>query len=77
MNKIILKSALGFLLVAAISSCTKNLDRLPTNDTTSEVVYSSFEGYQQAFAKVYGAFALTGNAGPAGNGDVQAIDEGT
>ena len=26
---------------------------------------------------MYGAFALTGNQGPAGNGDVQGIDEGT
>ena len=77
MNKLILKSALVLLLGAGISSCTKNLDRLPTNDITSEVVYSTFGGYQQAFAKVYGAFALTGNSGPAGNGDVQGIDEGT
>ena len=77
MNTFIKKSAWVILLGAAMFSCTKDLDRLPTNDTTSEVVYSTFEGYQQAFAKVYGAFALTGNNGPAGNGDVQGIDEGT
>ncbi|MEB0250154.1 RagB/SusD family nutrient uptake outer membrane protein, partial [Mucilaginibacter sp. 5B2] len=40
-------------------------------------VYTSAEGYKQVFAKVYGSFALTGNQGPAGNGDVQGIDEGT
>lgn len=34
-------------------------------------------GYKQAFAKVYASFALTGNNGPAGNGDIQGIDEGT
>ncbi|ANE52078.1 RagB/SusD family nutrient uptake outer membrane protein [Flavisolibacter tropicus] len=65
------------LCATVLSACTKNLDRLPTNDITSEVVYSTSAGYKQAFAKVYGAYALTGNQGPAGNGDVQGIDEGT
>jgi hypothetical protein len=62
--------------IAVFASCTKKLDLLPTNDVTSAQVYSTPAGYKQAFAKVYGAYALTGNAGPAGNGDVQGIDEG-
>lgn len=57
-------------------SCTKKLDLFPTNDITSEVVYSTAAGYKQVLGKVYGSFALTGNQGPAGNGDVQGIDEG-
>lgn len=77
MRKNILK---GFVVagVAAISlaSCTKDLNRFPTNDITSVTVYSNPTGYKQALAKVYGSFALTGNQGPAGNGDVQGIDEG-
>ncbi|MFM7709392.1 MAG: RagB/SusD family nutrient uptake outer membrane protein [Ferruginibacter sp.] len=77
MKKLIIQSAFVLLLGAGIQSCTKDLDRLPTNDITSETVFSNFSGYQQAIAKVYGAYALTGNAGPAGNGDVQGIDEGT
>lgn len=64
------------VLVSAFTSCTKDLDRLPVNDITSEQVYATTAGYKQAFAKVYGAFALTGNTGPAGNGDIQGIDEG-
>lgn len=63
-------------MVLTMASCTKKLELLPTNDVTSEVVYSTPAGYKQAFAKVYGSFALTGNNGPAGNGDVQGIDEG-
>ena len=62
--------------VICVSSCTKKLDQLPQHDLTSEQVYSTPAGYKSAFAKVYGAFALTGNAGGAGNGDVQGIDEG-
>jgi hypothetical protein len=57
-------------------SCTKDLNRYPTNDVTSETVYSTPLGYKEAFAKVYGAFANTGNSGPAGNGDIAGIDEG-
>lgn len=58
-------------------ACSKKLDRLPLNDVTSETVYKNAQGYKQALAKVYGSFALTGNAGPAGAGDVAGIDEGT
>src|SRR5919112_887063 len=63
-------------LVSMLSSCTKDLDRLPQNEITAVQVYDTPAGYKQAFAKVYGAFALTGNQGPAGNGDIQGIDEG-
>lgn len=58
------------------SSCNKDLNRLPTNDVTSSEVYSTAAGYKQAFIKLYAAFGLTGNQGPAGNGDIQGIDEG-
>ena len=57
-------------------SCIKDLDLLPTNDITADVVYSSADGYKKAFAKVYGAFALGGNNGAIGGGDIQGIDGG-
>ena len=78
MKKVILQASLCFsvLLVATIQSCTKDLNLSPTNDVTSETVYANLAGYESVLAKVYGAFALTGNQGPAGNGDVQGIDEG-
>lgn len=63
--------------VVYLTGCTKDLDRLPQNAVTSATVYSTPTGYKQALAKVYGAFALTGNNGPAGSGDVRGIDEGT
>lgn len=67
----------GAFLVATMGSCVKDLDRLPTNDVTAEQVYSTPLGYRQAFAKVYGAWATTGNQGPAGNNDLQGVpDEG-
>src|SRR5947199_2265808 len=78
MKKVILQASicLAVFVISIIQSCTKKLDLKPTNDVTSETVYSTPAGYKQVLAKVYGSFALTGNQGPAGNGDVQGIDEG-
>ncbi|GAB3930974.1 RagB/SusD family nutrient uptake outer membrane protein [Mucilaginibacter myungsuensis] len=72
----IVKAFTVVMLSGALVSCKKNLDLVPTNDITSETVYATAAGYKQSAAKVYAAFALTGNNGPAGNGDVQGIDEG-
>lgn len=66
--------AVLFLVIA--QSCNKKLDLKPTNDETSETVYATPAGYKQVLGKVYGSFALTGNQGPDGNGDVQGMDEG-
>lgn len=66
---------LGSAVIA--TSCTKDLDRTPTNDITADVVYKTPAGYKQVLAKVYGSFALTGNSGPAGSPDVQGLDEGS
>ena len=79
MKKNILKLSIWILtLGAALSSCTKDLNLLPTNDVTSEVVYSTALGYKQSLAKIYGSMALTGNAGGAGAPDVffPGSDEG-
>lgn len=75
-KNLMIKALTVVMLTGSLVSCTKKLDLLPTNDITAATVYSTPAGYKQAFAKVYGAFALTGNQGPAGNGDVQGIDEG-
>jgi hypothetical protein len=66
----------GILSVGLIS-CNKNKILAPNYQVTSQQVYSTPLGYTEAAAKVYGAFALTGNQGPAGNGDIAGIDEGT
>jgi starch-binding outer membrane protein, SusD/RagB family len=58
------------LVMLGETSCTKKLDLRPTNDITADAVYSTPAGYKQALAKVYGAFALTGNTGGTGNPDV-------
>jgi hypothetical protein len=74
-----LKYITGLVLLIAVSSgCKKDLDRKPTNAITADVAYNSPAGYKQVLAKIYGAFALTGNGGPdATVGDVAGIDQGS
>lgn len=81
MKKVIFNTGLLALFgLVLLPSCTKKLDLMPTNDVTSETVYSTPAGYKDVLAKVYGSFALTGNIGPAAPqgtpGDIQGIDEG-
>jgi hypothetical protein len=79
MKNNILKLALVSTVLSVMTACTDKLDLLPTNDITSETVYKTPEGYKQALAKVYAAFALTGNTGGTGSPDIPSqiiSDEG-
>jgi hypothetical protein len=66
------------LFTIGFTSCEKTLDLKPTNGVTVDVAYGTPAGYKQGFAKLYGAFALTGNQGAAGQPDINpnTIDEG-
>ena len=66
-------TALSLVTALGLSSCTKDLDRFPTNGETSQTIYNSPAKTFQAFAKVYGAYALSGNGD---GGDIAGIDEG-
>lgn len=61
----------GILIAAAgsLSSCNKDLNRLPLNANTSETQYSTATGYKQVLAKVYGSYSLVSSTG-VGNSDV-------
>ena len=69
-------TGLSIFSMSLLISCHKDLDRMPINGQTSEIVYSTPKGYKLAFAKVYGSYAMTGNDG-SGSGDIQGIDAGT
>ncbi|HSN60201.1 MAG TPA: hypothetical protein VLR49_04660, partial [Ferruginibacter sp.] len=77
-NNILKIATVTLVLGATVISCTKDLNLTPTNDVTSEVVYSTALGYKQSLAKIYGSNALTGNSGGAGAPDVfyPGSDEG-
>jgi len=64
------------MIVAALSSCQKDLNLTPTNDITADVAYSTPEGYKQVLAKVYASYATTSGAG-SDKSDLGGIDAGT
>ncbi|MDR1984826.1 MAG: RagB/SusD family nutrient uptake outer membrane protein [Prevotellaceae bacterium] len=76
-NNFIAKIALTALSIFLFASCTGDLDRFPENDSTAQIVYSTFDGYKSAIAKVYAGYTLSGNTGPAGSPDIAGLDEGS
>ena len=75
--KFITKIIFATVFVLSLTSCLNDLNRFPENETTSKEVYSTFDGYKKAMAKIYAAYTLTGNRGPAGLGDIVGLDEGS
>ncbi|UOG76657.1 RagB/SusD family nutrient uptake outer membrane protein [Hymenobacter tibetensis] len=69
--------ATGLALATGTTSCTDELDQQPKFETTPDKVYVDLNGYRSVLAKLYGGFALTGQTGPNGAGDIGGIDEGT
>jgi|AntRauTorckE6833_2_1112554.scaffolds.fasta_scaffold00035_67 hypothetical protein len=71
---IVLTVLLGF----TVTSCVNDLNTSPIDDSvvTSESIYNTPEEYKQVLAKLYAGFSTTGQQGPAGNADIQGIDEG-
>ncbi|MDR2948859.1 MAG: RagB/SusD family nutrient uptake outer membrane protein [Prevotella sp.] len=76
-NNILKKFICASFSLVMLASCTDDLNRFPENDSTDTEVYSTFDGYKGALAKVYGGYTLTGNQGPAGSPDISGLDEGT
>jgi starch-binding outer membrane protein, SusD/RagB family len=74
-NKIMVITAMVALLM---TGCLSDLDQEPIDPdlTTADVVYKTNADFKAGLAKLYAAFALTGQVGPAGAGDVAGVDEG-
>ena len=72
---ILLFSALSLSL---ITSCVDDLDTVPLDPdiTTSGNVYDDPNAYKQVLAKLYAGLAVSGQQGPAGQSDIEGIDEG-
>lgn len=59
-------------LTLSVTSCVGDLDVTPIDPSVTQEF-----NQDGVFAKIYATLALTGQEGPAGNGDVSGIDEGT
>lgn len=76
--RILAALALMAMVFGIAVSCTGDLSTTPIDDsiTTSANVYETPDDFEQVLAKLYAGFAVTGQQGPAGNADIQGIDEG-
>jgi len=64
----------AFLSLGA-AGCTDTTE-LPTSTITDNNYFNDPSAYRALLAKVYAGLAVSGQQGPAGNGDIQGIDEG-
>lgn len=74
--KISILPALAMVSMVSMVSCTKDLNRFPSNSVLEDSIYSSPAGYKQALANVYAGYTLTGNSGPSSS-DIAGVDAGT
>ena len=70
------KAALSLALVAGGTTACTDLDLEPLDTATPGVLFTDEDSYTSFIARVYAGLAVTGQAGPAGAGDLSNIDEG-
>ncbi|MEM1258450.1 MAG: RagB/SusD family nutrient uptake outer membrane protein [Bacteroidota bacterium] len=56
--------------------CTSDLDDIDTNNINANNAFQTNEDYLAFLGKLYGGLSLTGQQGPAGQGDLIGFDEG-
>ena len=67
--------AVGAVLLAGTAACT-DITTEPKSTVTEANIFNDPNSYRAFLAKIYGGLQVTGQQGPAGNGDIQGIDEG-
>mgnify|MGYP001018720006 FL=1 len=79
MNKYIKHSILGLAMALSLSACLKDLDQEPIDPDsfTEKDVFKNATEAKSALAKIYASLSLTGQKGPAGDGDIAGADEGS
>ena len=63
------------LLILVVGGCTDTTE-LPTSTITDTNYFDEPSSYRAFLAKIYAGLAVSGQQGPAGNGDIKGIDEG-
>src|SRR5918997_1358430 len=71
-NALTVAAALQLLVVTACTDTTE----LPTSTITDTNYFDDPSSYRAFLARIYAGLAVSGQRGPAGDGDIEGIDEG-
>ncbi len=63
------------LVILGAAGCTDTKE-LPTSTITDSNYFNDPSSYRAFLAKIYAGLAVSGQQGPAGNGDIKGVDEG-
>lgn len=74
MNRNLRRALIGTALLV-LGGCTDTTE-LPTSTITDTNYFNDPSSYRAFLAKIYAGLAVSGQQGPAGNGDIKGIDEG-
>ncbi|HYF40765.1 MAG TPA: RagB/SusD family nutrient uptake outer membrane protein [Gemmatimonadales bacterium] len=75
MNRNPRRALIAATLLTLAAGCTDTTE-LPTSTITDTNYFNDPSSYRAFLAKIYAGLAVSGQQGPAGNGDIQGIDEG-
>jgi hypothetical protein len=75
MNRNPRRALIAATLLILGAGCT-DTQELPTSTITDTNYFSDPSSYRAFLAKIYAGLAVSGQQGPAGNGDIKGIDEG-
>ena len=72
-----MKRLIFILTIASVAFSCTDLNLSPKNGLVADFTFIDVDSYKQYMAKVYGAYMLTGQNGPAGDADLSLVnDEG-
>jgi hypothetical protein len=78
-SSLIIKLTLGICFITVFGvGCVDDLNTIPLDPDvkTANAVFEDTNSYKQVLAKLYAGLAVTGQQGPAGQPDIEGIDEG-
>ncbi len=70
------RRALALAALLTLGAACTDTTELPTSTITDTNYFDDPSSYRAFLAKIYAGLAVSGQRGPAGNGDIQGIDEG-
>ena len=77
-SKLIKNIGIALCSLVLFNACVNDLDVTPIDPSlaTPDKIYTSEQAFLEVLTKIYAGFAVSGQKGPAGSGDLGGFDEG-